>query len=61
MDNTYSVKDDKAVLKFYYDHKDDSVENLVHAVCTSIDFWGEDLTEIEGFETAVQQLSEPDS
>lgn len=53
MDNTYSVKDDKAVLKFYYDHKDDSVENLVHAVCTSIDFWGEDLTESEGFETAV--------
>ena len=51
--NDYTVKDDKAVLEFYYNHKDDSVEDLVHAVCTNTDFWGEDLTAIEGFEASV--------
>ena len=34
-------------------HKDDSVEALVHAVCTNKAFWGEDLTQLKGFETAV--------
>lgn len=33
--------------------KDDSVEDLVHAVCTNEAFWGEDLTQLEGFEAAV--------
>ena len=51
--NDYTVKDDKNVLEFYLAHKDDSVEDLVHAVCTNTDFWGEDLTALEGFETAV--------
>lgn len=51
--NDYTVKDDKDVLEFYYNHKDDSVEDLVHAVCTNTAFWGEDLTAIEGFESAV--------
>lgn len=51
--NDYTVKDDKAVLEFYAAHKDDSVEDLVHAVCTNTDFWGEDLTQLKGFETAV--------
>lgn len=32
---------------------DDNVKDLVHAVCTNTAFWGEDLTEITGFETAV--------
>ena len=52
-DNTYLIKDDKAVLGFYAAHKDDSVEDLVHAVCTNEDFWGEDLSAIDGFEAAV--------
>ena len=51
--NDYTVKDDKNVLEFYLAHKDDSVEDLVHAVCTNTNFWGEDLTALEGFETAV--------
>ena len=51
--NDYTVKDDKNVLEFYLAHKDDSVEDLVHAVCTNTDFWGEDLTALEGFEAAV--------
>ena len=51
--NDYTVKDDKEVLEFYLAHKDDSVEALVHAVCTNKAFWGEDLTQLEGFESAV--------
>ena len=51
--NEYTVKDDKAVLEFYLAHKDDSTADLVHAVCTNTSFWGEDLTQISGFEAAV--------
>ena len=38
-----------------YNHKDDSVKDLVHAVCTNTSFWEQDLTQIEGFEKAVVQ------
>ncbi|MDO5410037.1 MAG: tagaturonate reductase [Lachnospiraceae bacterium] len=51
--NDYTVKDDQAVLEFYQAHKEDSAAELVHAVCTNESFWGEDLTQIEGFEKAV--------
>ncbi len=53
--NDYTVKDDKSVLEFYYEHRNDSVEELVHNVCTNTDFWGEDLTALDGFEAAVCQ------
>lgn len=33
--NEYTVSDDRWVLEFYYDHKDDSEEELVHAVLTN--------------------------
>lgn len=48
--NTYICSDDRWVLEFYWDHRDDSVENLVHAVMTNEQMWGQDLTEIDGFE-----------
>ena len=51
--NDYTVKDDRAVLEFYAENKNDSVEDLVHAVCTNTDFGGEDLTQLDGFEAAV--------
>lgn len=51
--NEYTVKDDKSVLQFYYDHKNDNAAALAHAVCTNVDFWGEDLSKIAGFEEAV--------
>ncbi len=53
--NDYVVKDDKAVLEFYNEHRNDSVPELVHSVCTNTEFWGEDLTALEGFEAAVCQ------
>ena len=51
--NTYTISDDRDILEFYYNHKDDSVKDLVHAVCTNTSFWGQDLTQIAGFEEAV--------
>ncbi len=46
--NDYQIKDDKEVLEFFYSHKDDSIENLVKSVLSNKDFFGEDLTEIDG-------------
>lgn len=53
--NEYTVSDDRWALEFYWAHKDDSTEDLVHAVLTNTDMWGQDLTAISGFETAVAQ------
>ena len=50
--NTYVCSDDRWALEFYYDHRNDSVEELVHAVMTNQQMWGQDLTAISGFEAA---------
>lgn len=54
----YLLNDDAAVLKFYDEHSQDSSEALAHAVCSNIDFWGEDLSLIPGFETSITELLE---
>ena len=53
--NTYTCSDDRWVLEFYYDHRNDSVAELVHAVMTNEKMWGQDLTKISGFESAVTE------
>ncbi len=50
--NEYVCSDDRWALEFYYAHKDDSAADLVHAVMTNEQMWGQDLTAIEGFEAA---------
>lgn len=50
--NEYTCSDDRWALEFYYDHRNDSVEELVHAVMTNEQMWGQDLTKIAGFEAA---------
>ena len=50
--NTYTCSDDRWALEFYWEHRGDSVEDLVHAVMTNEQMWGEDLTKIPGFEAA---------
>ena len=50
--NCYTCSDDRWVLEFYYDHRNDSVEDLVHAVMTNQKMWGQDLTLVPGFEEA---------
>ena len=51
--NEYICSDDRWVLEFYFAHKDDSVSDLVHAVMTNEQMWGQDLTLVPGFENAV--------
>ena len=50
--NTYTCSDDRWALEFYYEHRGDSVEELVHAVMTNEQMWGQDLTLVPGFEAA---------
>ena len=50
--NCYTCSDDRWALEFYWDHRADSVEALVHAVMTNEQMWGQDLTKVPGFEAA---------
>ena len=50
--NTYTCSDDRWALEFYWEHRNDTVEELVHAVMTNQQMWGQDLTQIPGFEEA---------
>lgn len=54
--NEYTVSDDRPVLEFYYNHRDDTPEALVHAVMTNTEMWGMDLTTVAGFEEAVIRI-----
>ena len=51
--NTYVCSDDRWALEFYWDHRDDDDAALVHAVMTNEQMWGQDLTQVPGFEAAV--------
>ena len=53
--NEYTVSDDRFVLEFYYDHRNDDAETLTHAVMTDERMWGMDLTAIPGFEAAAAE------
>ena len=48
----YTCSDDRWALEFYWNHRNDSVEELVHAVMTNEQMWGQDLTKVPGFEAA---------
>ncbi len=52
----YEISDEQKVLEFYYRHKEDSVEELVHAVCANTEFWGADLSKILDFEKKVVKI-----
>ena len=54
--NDYTVSDDRYVLEFYWAHRNDSPEELVHAVMTNTEMWGQDLTEVNGFEEAAIRI-----
>ena len=54
--NTYTISDDRWVLEFYYDHRNDDAETLTHAVMTNEKMWGQDLTKIEGFEAEAARI-----
>ena len=54
--NEYTVSDDRPVLEFFYTHRNDSEEDLAHAVMANTEMWGQDLTEVPGFEEAVVRI-----
>ncbi len=54
--NEYTVKDDRQILEFYYDHRADDVTDLVHAVLSNEIMWDQDLTNIEGLEVLVTEI-----
>ena len=51
--NEYVVSDDRWALEFFYAHRADSIEELVHAVLTNTQMWDQDLTEVKGLEAVV--------
>lgn len=46
--NTYTVSDDRWALEFYYEHRNDSEEELVRAVLGNKKMWDRDLNDIAG-------------
>lgn len=48
----YTCSDDRWVLEFYWAHRGDRPEDLIHAVMTNERMWGQDLTAVPGFEAA---------
>lgn len=53
--NEYTVSDDRWVLEFYFDHRNDSARELVKAVLGNEKMWGRDLTQIAGLEALVTE------
>ena len=51
--NLYTVSDDRDVLEFYWAHREDDEETLVHAVLSNDKMWGQDLAAIPGLEKTV--------
>ena len=51
--NTYTVSDDRWALEFFYDHRNDSEEELVKAVLSNEKMWDQDLNKIDGLTDAV--------
>ena len=51
--NTYTVSDDRWALEFFYDHRNDSEEDLVKAVLSNEKMWDQDLNKIDGLTDAV--------
>lgn len=51
--NTYTVSDDRWALEFFFDHRNDTEEELVRAVLGNEKMWDRDLNNIEGLTEAV--------
>ena len=49
----YNILDDAAVLEFFAANSSKEPKEFTHAVLSNEDFWGQDLSKIEGVEEAV--------
>lgn len=54
----YTVSDETSILEFYLAHRQDPPRALAYAVCRNTDFWGEDLTVLDGFADVVAKILE---
>ena len=55
--NTYTVSDDRWALEFFYDHRNDSEEDLVKAVLGNEKMWDQDLNKIDSLtDTVIKDL-----
>ncbi len=55
--NTYTVSDDRWALEFFYDHRNDSAEDLVKAVLGNEKMWDQDLNKIDSLtDTVIKDL-----
>ncbi len=52
----YTIQDDKNVLEFFYNNKDENKATLAKKVCEKTEFWGEDLTALPGFYDKVVEI-----
>ena len=50
--NEYVINDDRWALEFFWNHRKDTPEELVHAVLTNEQMWGQDLSKVPGLEEA---------
>jgi len=50
--NEYVINDDRWALEFYWNHRADTPEQLVHAALSNEEMWGRDLTAVSGLEEA---------
>ena len=53
--DSYLIRDDPSILRFYESHRDDAPAAYVHAALSRTAFWGRDLTAIPGLEEQVLQ------
>lgn len=53
--NEYKVSDDRWVLEFFYNHKDDNEKEIVKAVLSNVKMWGQNLDEIDGLADKVEE------
>lgn len=51
----YTISDDRSVLEFYDAHREDDAASIAQAVLANEEFWGEDLTAIDGLAQAVTE------
>ena len=50
--NEYVINDDRWALEFFWNHRKDTPEELVHAVLTNEQMWGQDLSKVPELEEA---------
>lgn len=52
-DEEYNILDDMAVLEFFAENSQKETKDYVHAVLSNVNFWGQDLSALDGVEETV--------